>query len=911
MKDYSHLSVDNSEYLERLFTQYQQAPETLPSDWKFFFDGYEFFRKYSKGTSDFEKEIKALKLIEAYRNFGHFNANLDPLGLQKRRRDWLEPSRYGLTEKDLGDVFEAGKLVFGREAKLSEIVAHLEKTYCGTLTVQFEDVTPEIREWVLAEFEQPKKRFEITAQERRTLFEELVKCEGLERFLHTRYVGVKRFSVEGAETFLSVLTRIANDGAVEGVTDIVIGMAHRGRMNTLINFVGWDVKNLLAIFDGKDVAGAPWFTSDVKYHIGCSGDRKTSTGKNIHLSVAFNPSHLEAVNPVVEGIVWAKQRAKGLAGRTAIVPILIHGDAAMIGQGVVTETVQLSLLDGYQTGGTIHLAIDNQVGFTTDPSCARSSKYCTDALKPLQVPIFHVNADDAEACLQAASLAYRFRQQFKKDVGIRLVGYRKYGHNEGDEPMFTQPVMYEKIKVQPSSREAYQARLEKEGVLAAGEGNKIFDAEIARLQAQLDQVRTKAPKVRFDRGSGAWTNFKEVNIEDVSDAGTTSFAEPILVKLGDLVLSPPSQVEILPKLKSVVERRFGQFKEKQLVDWAGAELLAYASLLKEGHNIRLVGQDAQRGTFSHRHSIYHDHKSGKTHNILNEVNPNKAQMYVHNSLLSEFAALGFEYGVSTADPEMLTIWEAQFGDFANGAQIIIDQFIASGEQKWAQMSGLVMLLPHGFEGQGPEHSSARLERFLQLCAQGNMQVCNVTTPSQLFHMIRRQLKRNFRKPLIVMTPKSLLRHPKVISSVSELSKGKFHEALGDMTVKDPKKVKRAIICTGKIYYDLVDKKEEQKTGDQVALLRAEQLYPFPYKALLEDLSRYTALKEIIWCQEEPENMGALFFVRSKMNKLKSELGKKELGLGYIARPERSSPAVGSAYVHKAEQDEILQKAFTI
>lgn len=907
MKDFTHLTVDNSDYVEKMFSLYRENPDSLSADWKYFFDGVEFVKKFSQGTSDFDKEMKAVKLIEAYRMNGHLKANLDPLGIQKRRTDLFELSRFGFADKELKEVFQAGKLLLGREAQLSEILSVLEATYCGTFAVQFEDVPADIREWVIQEVEQ-KKKIEIPVAEKKEIFSDLIKSEGYEKFVHTRYVGVKRFSGEGAEAIIPVLNKLLNEGAKLELTDVVLGMAHRGRLNMLVNFFGKSLNMLFASFDGKDYEGAPWFTGDVKYHMGYSQDRKAANGKTIHVAMSFNPSHLETVNPIVEGMVWAKQLEKGKA---SVLPILVHGDAAFIGQGVVAETLQMSQLQGYSTGGTIHIAIDNHVGFTTDAINARSTTYCSDIMKSIQVPVLHVNGDDIEACVRAADIAVRFRNKFKKDICIRLSCYRKYGHNEGDEPAYTQPLMYEKIKTHPTPREVYQQQLEKEGVLAAGEGAKAFDAEIVRLQKILDETRANPPKLSLGRGKGIWKDFKEVNIEETKVTADTKFSESDLTKLcTDLILAVPTKVEVMPKLKTQIEKKAAKFQESKQVDWATAELLAYGSLIKEGFPVRLAGQDAQRGTFVHRHAVYHDYKTNETFNFLNTINP-KAQFYNYDSLLSEYAALGFEYGVTLSNPNMLTIWEAQFGDFVNGAQIIIDQYISAGEQKWQEMSGLMMLLPHGFEGQGPEHSSARLERFLQLCASGNMQVCNVTTPAQFFHMARRQLKRNIRKPLIVMSPKSLLRHPRVISSISELAKGEFHEGLGDDTIKDTKKTKRAILCTGKVYYELLEEREKLNMNDDVALLRAEQIYPFPHADLLADLKRYPNLKEIIWAQEEPENMGALFFVRSKMNRLKVELGKKDLNLGYIARPERSSPACGTPTRHKQEQDDILKKAFNL
>lgn len=910
MRDLSHLISENSIYLDQLFKQYQEAPETLPSDWKYFFDGVEFSKLTSKGTSDFDREIKVVKLIEAYRNFGHIKANLDPLAIQKTNPEFFHLNKFGLNDKDLKDVFHAGKLCLGREAQLAEIVSFLEASYCGTLTVEYDNVSPEIREWVIQEIEQ-KRKFELTKDEKKNIFEDLIKTEGLEKFLHTRFVGAKRFSIEGVDALIPMLNRIFSVAAKSELSDLVIGMAHRGRLNVLTNFVGRGLKYLLAEFDGKEAEGPSWYQGDVKYHLGFVNTRQATNGKSLQVSLAFNPSHLETVNPVVEGMAWAKQNLQGEKGKDKVLPILMHGDAAFIGQGVVSETLQMSMLKAYSTGGTIHIVTDNHVGFTTSCQHSRSSRYSSDVVKPLQIPIIHVNADDVESCVRAADLAFKFRLKFKKDICIRLSGYRRHGHNEGDEPSFTQPLMYEKIKTHPTLREKYQNQLEGEGVYTSGEGSKLFDQEISRCQMVLDEVRTKPPKWSLKSEKGVWTEYREVNIDETKVECDTRVPEAQLVKLGDLVLNVPTKVSPLPKLKSVIERRYSAFKDKKTVDWAGAELLAYASILAEGTSIRMTGQDVQRGTFSHRHAVYHDHKTDEIYNILNDVNASKAEFYSYDSLLSEYAVLGFEYGVSCTNPKMLTIWEAQFGDFSNGAQIIIDQYLAAGEHKWQQMSGLVLLLPHGLEGQGPEHSSARLERFLQLCAQGNMQVCNVTTPAQFFHLMRRQIKRNIRKPLVVMSPKSLFRHPKVVSTVSELSAGHFQEAIPDKTINDPKKTKRAILCTGKIYYELLDEKEKHKLNDDIAIIRVEQIYPFPFQDLITALKEYTNLGELIWAQEEPENMGALFFVRSKMNRLKQELNRKEINLGYIARPERSSPAVGSLYRHKHEQEELLQKAFNL
>lgn len=910
MKNFSHLTAENAVYLDELQNQYKTHPESVPQEWQYFFEGVEFSKKLNGAVkTDIEhpsSEYKVLQLIQAYREFGHLKAKVDPLGRVENQAPMLELDFHGFSESNLDTVYQVTEMVLEEPKTLSSLIEHLNNTYCQTLVVQMADLSFEMRNWLYQKFEK-QKPYKIQEKKKKEVFDLLNRGECLERFLHTRFVGAKRFSLEGSESLIPMLHELVKRGAKSEVTDLVLGMAHRGRLNVLSNFMGKAFSVMLAEFEGIEHEGHASFTGDVKYHLGYSADKKFGEEHKVHLSLAFNPSHLEAVNPVVEGISWVKQRKNG-DGKKKVVPVLIHGDAAFIGQGVVSETLQMSKLRAYNTGGTIHIVVDNQVGFTTDPDDTRSSCYSSDVVKPLSIPIFHVNGDDVEACIKAARMALEFRQTFHSDVVIRLVSYRRHGHNEGDEPSFTQPVLYKKIKSHPTVREIYAEKLETQKVLSSGEAQKIWDLELERLQGHLDEIRKNPPNLKMPVMDGFWKEFKQVGLDEFRESVKTSISKQDLDKLLLKILTEPKHVNIHPKLKTLLSKKLKNFKENQTLDWGTAELLAYASLLNEGTSIRLTGQDTGRGTFSHRHAVYHDMKTGDVFSFLKNINP-EAQLDIHNSHLSEYAALGFEYGVSTADPHRLTIWEAQFGDFVNGAQIIIDQFISSGEQKWQRLSGLVMFLPHGYEGQGPEHSSARLERFLQLCAEANMQVCNLTTPSQIFHVLRRQMKRSFRKPLIIMTPKSLLRHPRVVSHVTKFTEDQFYEAFDDPNIKDPGKVQRALLCSGKIYYELLQEQISDPNGQHVAILRVEQIYPFPYDELVSYLKPYKNLKELFWVQEEPENMGALGFLRLKLTKLKNQMGKPNLSLGYVARPERSSPAAGSPHRHKIEQEEILKKGF--
>ena len=883
------MNQSNAEYIDSLYQQYLKSPDTVEVEWKRFFEGMEF----SKGGGLSEKDLNVYRLIRAYRDYGHFEARLNPLENSNSKSEELSLSRYGLTDADLGQHFEIGAF----KGTLKEIVETLKKTYCGTLSVQVAETKPRIREWFINEMEKNLDNQKVSKEEKLNILKQVVITEAFENFLHTRYVGAKRFSIEGADAVIPMLEKIAGSGTKIGVEEITIGMAHRGRLNVLANFMGKGYGDIFSEFDGKAFDGIPGLDGDVKYHLGYSSVKETPNGP-CAVSLAFNPSHLEAVNPVVHGIVRAKQRIrKDTEKRKKVVPILIHGEAAFAGQGVVSEGFQMSQLKGYTVGGTVHIIIDNQVGFTADVVDTRSSPYSSDVAKTQLCPVIHVNGDDVEACVRAADIAIRFRQEFGHDVVINLVCYRRFGHNEGDEPAFTQPLMYAIIKNHPTLAEIYGAKLVSEKFIDEKGLNTLIQERMDSLQKTLDEVRKNPTKLKLMSFEGLWKGLRRGELKDFEIPTNTKADIKVLKKVGEVLTTFPKGFNPHPKIEKLVEQRRQMASGEKPVDWGMAELLCYGSLIHEGTSVRLSGQDCGRGTFTHRHSVFYDVKTGEPYTPLKSVNLEK-EFCVYDSLLSEMGVLGFEYGNSISDPTFLTIWEAQFGDFMNGAQIIIDQFLVAGESKWYQMSGLVLLLPHGYEGQGPEHSSARLERFLQSCAQANIQVCNFTTPAQLFHALRRQVKRDFRKPLVVMSPKSLLRHPKVVSSLEELSNGGFQEVILDPAVKDLKNVEQLVFCTGKVYYDLDDAREKQKlTSDKVAVIRVEQLYPFPEKQIQDIIKSCKKLKAITWLQEEPKNMGAYNVIAPWF----------EQKVNYIGRDMRASPATGSPYKHAEEQKEIVTK----
>jgi 2-oxoglutarate dehydrogenase E1 component len=724
-------------------------------------------------------------------------------------------------------------------------------------------------------------------------------------------VGAKRFSIEGGDSLLPMMETLASRSLKLGNEQIMIGMAHRGRINMLANFMGKGLEYIFADFNGPTELTAPIddFDGDVKYHLGYSADKQTPNG-TCNINLAFNPSHLETVNPVVLGMTRAAQRRKkDTEKRKKVIPVLIHGDAAFAGQGVVLETFQMAYVKGYTVGGTIHIAIDNQVGFTTNPENSRSAHYCSDAAKVLATPVLHCNGDDVESCVRAMDIAMRFRQDWSRDIVVNMICYRRYGHNEGDEPAYTQPLMYELIKKHPTLREIYAKQLIRENVVDQAYVEALMTEKMENLQKVYEHTKQNQPKIAPVKFEGLWAGLRKGKPEDFEKAWDTKVDMSILQKVGKKIGEVPTGFTPHPKLIKLLEARKAMAAGKEMLDWGMGELLAYGTLIEEGSSVRLSGQDAVRGTFTHRHAGLYDFKTGEQYVALKHLKPN-VEFCVYDSILSEYGVMGFEYGNAICDPTFLTIWEAQFGDFANGAQIIIDQFISSAEAKWQQMCGLVLLLPHGYEGQGPEHSSARLERFLQMCAHYNMQVMNLTTPAQIFHAMRRQMHRPFRKPMIVMSPKSLLRHPKAVSSIEELSKGGFQEVIPDTLLKDPKKVETLALCSGKIYYDLLEEREKTKS-ERTALVRVEQIFPTPFKQLTAAIKAYPNLKNVLWVQEEPKNMGAYQHIYFRLSEIFMKEGFNKLGLHYVGRGERSSPATGSVYRHKAEQAELVKNAFSI
>ncbi len=863
-------------------------------------------RQVREATLD---SLRALMLIRAYRVRGHLQANLDPLGLDEREEHpELDPEAYGFKEKDLDRPIFINYVLGLESATLRDIMKILEQTYCGTIGVEFMHIQdPDEKAWIQERIERIRNQPEFTTTGKKAILNRLIETEGFEKYLDKKFTGTKRFGLDGGESLVPAMEQIFKRGSQLGMEEIVLGMAHRGRLNVLANVMGKPFQAIFHEFQGgssspEDVGGS----GDVKYHLGSSSDR-VFDGRSVHLSLTANPSHLECVNTVCLGKVRAKQMQRNDHDREKVMALLLHGDAAFAGQGLVPEAFDLSNLHGYKTGGTIHIVINNQIGFTTNPRHSRSSPYCSDVAKIVAAPIFHVNADDVEAVTHVARIATEYRQKFKQDVVIDMICYRRHGHNEGDEPMFTQPLMYKKIAAHPTTCEIYGQKLIREGVMSQNE----VDTEIANFQSRLDQAFEAAEGYKANKADwldGKWSGMSVATGED--RRGVTGVPEDRLLEVGAGLTTVPDNFNINPKISRQLDAKRKMIQTGEGIDWATGEALAYGTLLMEGHPVRLSGQDSERGTFSQRHSVLIDQMSEERFTPLNNLRFGQAPYEVLNSPLSEAGVLGFEYGYSLAEPNMLVLWEAQFGDFANGAQVIIDQFISSGEAKWLRMSGLVMLLPHGYEGQGPEHSSARLERYLQLSAEDNWQVCNCTTPANYFHALRRQIHREFRKPLVMMTPKSLLRHKRAVSKLSEMGEGtSFHRVLwddGDFVADD--KIRRVVMCSGKVYYDLADERDKRGIKD-VYILRLEQLYPYPEKALETELNRFPNA-EVVWCQEEPRNMGAYVFVRDFFEAHMRRIGR-DPHLGYAGRWSAASPATGLLRKHVAEQQNLVDKALTI
>jgi 2-oxoglutarate decarboxylase len=857
-------------------------------------------------SADPMKQAGVARLIQAWRERGHLVADIDPLGAVRAAHPDLEPQAHGLTIWDLDRTFHAGS--FGATT-LRNLLDRLRLTYAGKMGVEFMHCDdPEERQWFLQRMEPSANQWPLDADVKRRALKSVVEADGFENFLENRFKGHKRFSLEGGESTITILDELLDRAAADNVDECVIGMAHRGRLAVLANVIGKGIAQVFSEFEGEigeeDFEGS----GDVKYHLGASNVRQMPSGKQITVSVAPNPSHLEAVNPVVEGIVRPKQDRLGDVKRERVIPVLIHGDAAMAGQGIVAETLNLSQIDGYNTGGTIHVVINNQIGFTTNPRASRSSEYCSDVALMVQAPVFHVNGDDPEACIRATQLAYDFRQCFHRDVVIDMLCWRKHGHNEGDDASYTQPVLYRKLKEHKSVATLYAERLQQGGVVTAEEVAGWQEAQKKHLYEIYDQTQ---------KSKEEWELHELSPLEPGAmpqDLPPTGVSRSALEQVVQGITAFPLEFTVHPKLTKMVEKRASAFHDNA-IDWALAEMLAFGSLVLEGTSVRLSGQDAGRGTFSHRHAEYHDYEMDGVYAPLAHLAPGVAKFEVYNSPLSEYGVLGFEFGYSVADPLSLVVWEAQYGDFANGAQIIIDQFVASAESKWGQPSGLVMLLPHGQEGGGPEHSSARLERFLTLCAENNMQVVNCTTPAQYFHLLRRQMRggadrRGLRKPLIVMSPKSLLRHPKVVSTAEDLADGAFYPVLDDHTVSDPAAIRKVLLCNGKIYYELLAAREARKATDETAahtaIVRVEQLFPFPEAEIREVIARYPSASGVVWAQEEPRNMGAWLFMRTRLQRI---MANEARALGYAGRPVSASTAPGSPKVHAREQAELIEQAF--
>ena len=898
MDKYSYLSNAEISSVDELYKLYLQDEGAVTENWRKFFEGFEFARKnYEDGgevPSNFTKEFNVINLINGYRSRGHLFTKTNPVRERRKYSPTLDIANFGLEAQDLETVFHAGTQIGIGPAKLKDIIAHLEQTYCESIGAEYMYIrTPEVVEWLQQRMESSKNTPQFNLDERKVILNKLNQAVVFENFLHTKFVGQKRFSLEGAETVIPALDAVCEHGADLGIEDFVIGMPHRGRLNILANILNKTYKDIFTEFEGR-LAEDSLFDGDVKYHMGYSSDQISNSGKKIHISLTPNPSHLEAVNPVVEGIVRAKIDKRHEGDANKVCPILIHGDAALSGQGIVYEVLQMSQLPAYKTGGTVHVVVNNQIGFTTNYIDGRSSTYCTDVAKVVLSPVFHVNGDDVEAVVYVCKLAMEFRQKFHRDVFIDVLCYRKYGHNEGDEPRFTQPLLYKAIAAHPNPREIYTQQLLSKGLINEVEAREIEVNFKNLLQEKLDEAKQveKAKITSFLEGQ--WTGLRMAKPSDFDQSPDTQVDEKVFLSIANKITNLPEGKKFFNKIVNIFKERQGMI-QKDTYDWAMSELMAYATLLQEGHHVRFSGQDVERGTFSHRHAVVTVEDSEEEFVPLNSFNA-PAKLDIYNSLLSEYGVLGFEFGYSLASPNDLVIWEAQFGDFFNGAQIIVDQFVTCSEYKWRRMNGLVMLLPHGYEGQGPEHSSARIERFLQQCAENNIQVVNCTTPANQFHVLRRQLLRDFRKPLICFTPKKLLRYPSCVSSLKDFTAASFKEVIDDEVAK-PNKVERIAFCSGKIYYDLHEGREKAGAED-VAIIRIEQLYPFPQKQLSKILKKYKNAKTFNWVQEEPENMGAWSFILRFF---------REVPLTFIGRHEGASPATGYSKAHALQQQAIVDQ----
>ncbi len=919
MKDFSYVMSSHPSYVESLYNDFVKDPASVDGEWKKFFEGFDFATSKINGNGtngshsatyadktpvsneQLAKELGVFRLIRAYRKRGHLVATTNPIRPRIDRKPQLDLAFFGLNDADLESEFHAGSFLNMGKAKLADILAKLKKTYAGNVGIEYSYINDQsVCEWVEKEFEEMMKE-ELPIEKKKRILEKLNEGVMFEEFLHKKYIGQKRFSLEGGESTIAALDAIINDAGDAGVQEVVIGMAHRGRLNVLANTLKKTYEQIFSEFEGYMPPDTTMGSGDVKYHLGFRSNINTPNGNTVNVQLAPNPSHLEVVDPVVAGFARAKADSIYNSEYGKVLPILIHGDAAIAGQGVVYELLQMSKLEGYHTGGTIHFVINNQIGFTTDFHDARSANYCTSIASMIQAPVLHVNGDDPEAVVKACELAVLYRQKYSGDIFIDMVCYRKHGHNEGDDPSFTQPHLYELIKKHNNPRETYTQHL-----LATGttDAKKMAEEMEKRywddLQKRLDEVKEKPIPYNMQGPEKAWSNLRHSKAGDFDQSPVTAIDAKQVDKLFHKIMDLPKGLKPQRKIKKLLEEKVKLYNDEKKLDWATGELLAYASLIAEGKMVRMSGQDVERGTFSHRHAVLHDESTYENYNRLSTVSDNADGFKVYNSLLSEFAVLGFEYGYSIADPDALTIWEAQFGDFANGCQTVIDQYIVSAETKWRKMSGMVMLLPHGYEGQGPEHSSARLERFLQLCAEDNIVVTNITTAANLFHMFRRQLHWDFRKPLVNFSPKANLRHVRAYSPIEDFTTGGFKEVIDDPNIKTASKVKRVLLCSGKVYFDLSEKQIEEKLTD-VAIIRLEQIYPLPHKQLAELQKKYKNA-EWIWVQEEPRNMGAAGYLY--MNQENFSVSR------YITRPASAASATGFTKSHAKQQKElIVDKAF--
>lgn len=888
--------------IEELYKNYKQNPDSVDFGWKKFFEGFDFSSANFETSSgavpeNFQKEFKVINLINDYRGRGHLFTKTNPVRTRRQYQPTLDIENYNLTESDLEQVFQAGSELGIGPAKLKDIITHLNETYCKSVGIEFMYIRkPEVVKWLKSNIEPNKNQPSFKSEEKKEILRKISQAVIFENFLHKKFVGQKRFSLEGGEALIPALNAVVETGASLGIKEFVVGMAHRGRLNVLANIFNKTYRDIFSEFEGKEYEDN-LFDGDVKYHLGYTSEVKTDNGEKVSLTLSPNPSHLEAVDPVVEGIVRAKID-QYLHDESKICPILIHGDAAIAGQGIVYEVVQMAQLKGYRTGGTIHIVINNQVGFTTNYIDGRSSTYCTDVAKVTLSPVFHVNGDDVEAVVHTINLAMKFRQEFHQDVFIDLLCYRKYGHNEGDEPRFTQPILYKLISKHPNPREIYLKQLVEEGVVTKETAAQI-DADFQDLlQNLLDESKEIEKATISNFLENTWKGLSYSSPKDFLESPKTGCDKKKLLTIGEKINKLPSDKKLFKKIEKLFNDRIAMLKSGTNLDWAMGELLAYATLLEEGHLVRISGQDVERGTFSHRHAVITIEDSEEKYVPLANISKTQGAFHIYNSFLSEYGVLGFDYGYAMASPNALTVWEAQFGDFNNGAQIIIDQFLSAAEDKWRTMNGIVMLLPHGYEGQGSEHSSARLERFLSLCAEENMQIVNCTTPANFFHALRRQLAWKFRKPLIVFTPKSLLRNPRCVSSIDDMANGKFQEVIDDNNI-DKSKIDTLVFVSGKFYYDLLEEREK-RASTNIAIVRVEQLYPLPQKQLETIIATYKNAKDFVWAQEEPRNMGAWSFILRNFRNVK---------LHVVGLYDSASPATGSSQRHKQRHQTIINQVF--